>query len=190
MKKMLLFLTAIFSGIAAFSQENAVRLPAVPNKHDYVQYSEKNNGFWCSAGVTAGYSITSGKGACEVSADFIGGYRFNEYVRLGMGVSPRFLVASHRDFPKSGQSVECPLYFDVRGNFLPQDQRMFSPYWSFDAGYTFNCGAYASPTLGLKFGGLRNDFLIGLSYVMQQYVYKEDCMGIRNMICLKLAYEF
>lgn len=198
MKKIVFLLILVLGCGYIHAQSNSVRLPKKPITSKYTDYSEQNEGFWCSAGLSAGASFISSKSACVISADIIAGYRFGEYLRLGIGVSPRGLAAAEASYPESNRKMEVPLYFDMRGNFLPQNQRMFSPYWSIDVGYTFSCGAYCSPTLGLKIGGLRNDFLIGLSYVSQQYVHSDSIDGygklvyskFANMVCLKLAYEF
>ena len=93
-------------------------------------------------------------------ADFILGYRTGEFFKLGPGVSPGIIAGS----------FNMPVYLDLRGNIISQESRMVVPYWSLDAGYTFGQiykGLYASPTVGVRVGMPRNDFIAGLSYILQ-----------------------
>lgn len=190
MKKLLtsLILLASITGIA-YSQE--VRLPERPKTPEYIDYSNQNTGFWCTAGMSTTLSFNGeNKMAGAAALDLVAGYRLNEFIRFGLGVSPQVIFLNKQSSP-SRTIVPTPLYADFRGNFLPQNQRMFSPYWSMDLGYAFGYnGFYASPTLGLKIGSIRNDFLLGLFFVFQQQNVDKSFEPCIYSLGLRLAYEF
>ena len=125
-----------------------------------------------------------------VQVDVIGGYRFNEFIKLGLGVSPRLLPMDSSYFPFDGLGggpVSLPVYLDVRGNIISQESRMAVPYWSMDLGYSIPEGFYASPTIGVRVGGPRNNFIAGLTYIFQNVAsWKESYSAIG----LRLGYEF
>jgi hypothetical protein len=78
----------------------------------------------------------------------------------------------------------------MRGNFISAYDRDGVPFWSINAGYAVNDGVFASPTIGYSFGGLRNNFLIGISYTISRFKdYKKENTTF-SYFGLKLGYEF
>jgi len=168
--------------MVAYAQDG-ITLPEKPQGHEYIDYSARNQGFFAAAQVspTVFFSYL-GKARYVTQLDFVAGYRVNEFIKVGVGVSPKI---SFDNFSKAISYL--PIYLDLRGNFIPQEDRMFSPYWNLDVGYTLNAGFTIAPTLGLKFGGLRNNFLVGLGYVGQSMA--NDRLFINGAV-LRLGYEF
>ena len=84
--------TAVLLGfsLCSYGQNNNVTLPEKPNRNKYVDYSTKESGFWCAAQIGANYGDT----ALLAQLDVIGGYRFSEFLRVGIGVSPRIGLKS------------------------------------------------------------------------------------------------
>ena len=114
-------------------------------------------------------------------ADLIAGFRTGEWFKAGLGVSPKYVV--------NQGGVVLPIYLDLRGNIISQESRMSVPYWSFDAGYTVGSlykGLYLSPTAGVRVGMPRNNFIAGLTYILQQTGPGDFAHGVG----LRIGYEF
>ena len=172
--KKLLIITAIMLGFVALglAQNNNVTLPEKPKRAKYVDYSIKQTGWWCAAQIGGGYSTTSNRFFGQF--DFVNGYRFSEFLKVGVGVSPRYGLKT------------IPIYAEVRGNFISQEDTMFAFYWTGDLGYSINGGFYASPGVGMKFGGIRHNFLVGIHYAFE--MQKKD--SPLHLVGLKIGYEF
>ena len=200
MKKILLA-AIIMAGTAtaAFAQENRVtRMPEVNGTNLQHTYSEDNSGFWMSAEAVGGYSCrlyNSNFSFAEV--DVTAGYRFNEYVRVGLGFGGRYYFDNDK-VRYNGSEWGFPLYANVRGNFMPTQYRTTVPYYSFDLGGTILDGFMMRPTVGLRIGQQRSAFLIGLTYTGQSlkgYTWnergtKDPHFKFVSFISLKLGYEF
>jgi len=171
MKKNIIFLAVVLGvAVGTYAQDRQVTLPERPNRSKYTDYSTKDDGFWCAIQLGANYGDTG----FVAQLDAIAGYRFSEFLKVGVGVSPRIGLKS------------VPVYFDARGNIIPQIDRMYSFYWNFDLGYAIKDGIYLSPGLGIMFGGIRHNFLIGLNYTLQGFenVQPKHFGGVR------IGYEF
>ena len=137
----------------------------------------------------------NGTNAVFAQADLILGYRFDEFFKVGVGVSPRYLIAntpigSANFFPPAKWgSFDLPVYLDLRGNIVSQESRKAVPYWNVDLGYEIGHGLYASPTLGYRFGGPRNDFLVGLTY-MFTYTKGSFQTFLVHAVGLRVGFEF
>ncbi|MBO4447697.1 MAG: hypothetical protein J5764_06190 [Bacteroidales bacterium] len=155
-------------------------IPAVKDQSAYVDYSDKETGFWAAAEVGAGvaFDVVPGYGAparFPIEIDLSAGYRFNPYIQVGGGVGVVPMIGGARHyypFPNlDGEYVQkspvyVPIFLCARGVMINPRSRSLVPYWSFNGGYAINGGAYLSPTVGLRIGSLeRHHFLVGLSYV-------------------------
>ncbi|MEG1574435.1 MAG: hypothetical protein RR293_02815 [Bacteroidales bacterium] len=177
-------------------QNSDVVAPKEPQQSKFNDLSNNNKGWWCSAEAFGGgtlYSNTpSNMGFMEFS--FVNGYRFNEFIKIGVGLGVRGYIGQSNDDQRSNISkMSFPVYLDVRGNFISQHSRMFSPYWSLDIGYSINDNFFFAPTLGMRIGGLRHSFLFGISYMGQILNKTEDgykSSVYTDFICGRLAYEF
>ncbi|MDD6281174.1 MAG: hypothetical protein PUA76_05735 [Bacteroidales bacterium] len=199
MKKILLSAIAAISVIACAAQENQLnRLPEIGSANEVKDYSQSNTGFWIAAEASGAYSCRlfhSNFSLAEVDAVF--GYRFNDYLRVGLGVGARYYFDNDKvRYTRSEWAF--PLYFNMRGNFMPAFYRNLVPYWSVDVGGTIRDGLLVRPTLGLRIGRQRSAFLLGLGYMGQDMkTFALDDKGrwygkskFVSFVTLKLGYEF
>lgn len=195
MKHFLSLAFAFLLGITAMqAQENVVnRIPAVKPDRSQVQLSEVEKGFWISAELMGGYSIqvdhkNLGIGEFDVTA----GYRFNEFIRIGVGTGVRYYI--YDKFPRWHKSkFGMPLFFAARGNMMTDKYRSVVPYWGFEVGTTFPDGIMFRPTLGLRFGTSRRAWTLGISYMGQNLsLYGHDGKEHRytNFFMLRTGFEF
>lgn len=136
------------------AQLNEVRrMPEVKhNPTSHYDYREANSGFWWSVELGAGCS-------CRINADNFGlteldvtlGYRFNEYLRIGAGIGGRYYLRNER-VRRSDIAWAMPLYFNLRGNFIPTNGRPVVPYYSIDLGATVRDGFMVRPAIGIRVG--------------------------------------
>ena len=83
-----------------------------------------------------------------------------------------------------------PIYANVRGNIISQDNRSVVPYWSFNIGGAIRDGFLVSPTIGIRVGEQRNAFIAGISYGYNEIKgYENGKKGI-NFVLMRLGYEF
>lgn len=173
--------------------------PEASSKAEYTDYANQEKGWYCAVDFSGAASVSRSIPVMgELELSFTNGYRFNEYLKVGVGVGIRSYLGANsteqRDSKLDGNWV-IPLFANVRGDFLPQGQRMFTPYWSFDTGYTFGDGFFFTPTLGVKFGGVRNSVVLGISY-MGQMIDKTPAGAsspssfYTNFLCARIGYEF
>lgn len=159
------------------------------SSHLYKASTELDKGYWTAIELNAGVSLLlDKKNVGIVQFAWINGYRFNEYLRLGVGIGGRYYVNNDacRD---SGIPWAFPLFLDVRGNIISQQTNRLVPYWSMDVGASIRDNFFFSPTLGLRFGGKRSDILLGLSYTGQS-LDSPTGSKFTNMMSLKIGYEF
>ena len=64
---------------------------------------------------------------------------------------------------------------------------MSVPWWSVDLGYSIPEGFYASPTVGVRVGGPRNNFIAGVTYIFQSVAAAKTSY---HAVGLRLGYEF
>lgn len=180
--------------VLSLAQQKDIILPEVPDRAHYVDYSVKRSGWWCAAQLSGAFATTEDDMYARVfQFDFINGYRFSEFLKVGLGISPR-IYASGNDFPLDDDKLlfgiySLPVYADIRGNFVSQEDTMFAPYWNVDFGYAINEGVYLSPGVGLKYGGIRHNLLIGINYTLQGHSAGEFNKPI-HLLGIRLGYEF
>lgn len=170
MRKYIVIAVLLGVSLCSYGQDKKVILSEKPNRSNYVDYSTKESSFWCAAQIGSGFGDT----AFLAQLDIIGGYRFSEFLRIGIGVSPRLGLKS------------IPLYFDARGNIISQVDRMHSFYWNAEMGYAIDDGIYLSPGLGMRFGGIRHNVLVSVNYTMQGF---KD-VGVKHFAGVRIGYEF
>lgn len=199
MKKMIILAMAAMSVMVCAAQENQIkRQPEINTNSEQKEYTENNTGFWAAVEASGAYSCRlfhSNFSLAEVDAVF--GYRFSDFVRIGIGVGGRYYFDNDKvRYTKSEWAF--PLYANVRGNFIPMQYRNVVPYYSFDIGGTIRDGMLVRPTLGLRFGKDRSAFLLGLGYLGQDLKTfacneKGELKSKRkfvSFVTLKLGYEF
>lgn len=199
MKKVIALAAAAMIAAGAMAQENTVkRLPDVDTRYEQKEYTENNTGFWAAVEASGAYScrlFNSNFSLAEVSAVF--GYRFNDYLRLGIGIGGRYYFDNSKVRHTSSEWA-FPLFANVRGNFLPTQYRNVVPYYSMDLGGTIRDGMMVRPTLGLRFGQSRSAFLLGVGYLgqdLKSFTFnekgqKESKRKFVSFVTLKVGYEF
>lgn len=179
MRKLLTVLAFALMLVPSFAQNHTdYTLPDAPKRAKYIDFPSLDKGFWFAVQATPAFSTLDGPFTAQL--DLIAGYRAGEFFKIGPGVSPKSTSAG----------FVLPVYLDVRGNIISQESRMAVPYWSLDAGYTFGAykGLYVSPTVGVRVGMPRNNFIAGLTYMLQQ-IGPEGFVPSHG-VGIRLGYEF
>lgn len=190
MKRILLsFLAAVLS-TGMYAQYRDVKLPEKPNKPGYRDYTNQESGFWFAIEAEGGTSVMEKKKNMQyANLTFTGGYRINEFLRVGAGFGGRAYV-NNAEIRNTDRKFCMPLFANVRGNIISAYDRDGVPFWSLNVGGITDDGFFFSPTLGYSFGGLRNNFQIGISYTLSSF---KDCSNkdaSYSYFGLKLGYEF
>ena len=184
----ILFLGAM--AIPSFAQYREVRTLQQPKETNYRDYTSQEQGFWYAVEAEGGSSIMEHKTNMQyVNLTFTGGYRINEYLRVGAGFGGRMYV-NNASVRNSNSKFGIPIFANIRGNIISAKDRDGVPFWSVNVGGITNDGAFFSPTIGYSFGGLRNNFQVGVSYTLSNL---KDNTGVRqnySYFRLKLGYEF
>lgn len=190
MKKIFLVLIMNSVLVAANAQYRKVVLPDAPKHTNYKDYSSEDKGFWCSVDLEGASSVMeNSKNMQFANVAWTGGYRLSEFLRLGLGVGVRYYF-NNSEVRYSDHDFGIPIFFNARGNFISAYDRDGVPFWSVNVGGITNDGFYANPTIGYSFGGLRNNFQIGLSYTItcfRKYNKKDTAY---SYLGVKLGYEF
>ena len=190
MKKIILFLLLTVNTSLAFAQYRDVTLPQRPADNVYKDYDRDATPFWFGVEADGASSIMgTSKNMQFVTLTLTGGYTFSEYLRIGAGFGGRMYV-NNSEIRESERKFGMPLYFNARGNFISAYDREEVPYWSINIGTTTTEGVYLNPTIGYSFGGVRNKFLVGLSYTLSSFKDYEEDTRVYSYFGIKLGYEF
>lgn len=190
MKQFILIVAALFVATSVTAQYRNVKLPEKPKQTGYRNYEKEDAGFWCAVEVDAGSSVMEHKKNMQyTSLAFTGGYRINEFLRFGAGFGLRMYV-NNAEVRNSDSKIGIPIFANIRGNIISAYDRDGVPFWSFNIGGITNDGFFASPTLGYSFGGLRNNFQVGINYSIVRFKDSNKNNVSYSYIGLKLGYEF
>lgn len=189
MKKMIALLLLLLC-TGAQAQRRDVKLPEQPKRTNYKGYINENAGFWAAIEAEGGSSIMAHRKNMQYAqATATAGYRISEFLRFGAGLGVRAYVNN-----AEARSSDCkfcmPIYANLRGNFISAYDRDGVPFWSVNVGGITSEGFFLSPTLGYSFGGLRNNFLLGISYTLSSLKDSHSERTLYSYFGLKLGYEF
>ena len=93
MKTNLIILCLLVFSMPMLAQYRQVNLPKKNRQSNYKEIITENTGFWCAFETEGGSSIMETKTNMQfVNLSFTGGYRFNEYLRIGLGLGGRMYV--------------------------------------------------------------------------------------------------
>ncbi len=188
MKKHIIIIVAFICIVSNVTAQ--ITLPELPKRAKSVDYSMKETGYWIAAEFSGAFATNSHHQSAVLQLGIINGYRFSEFLKIGIGVTPRYYFNAIPDFcGKNGKPFSLPIYLDIRGNITPQADAMFAFCWSTDLGYSINEGIYASPCIGIRAGGIRHNFLANLYYTFQGHNVINSTEPI-HLIGLRLGYEF
>ncbi len=171
--------------------DEATPTPTVGKNPSLVDYMDFDRGFWIRANFNASMSIfVSHKCTPLFDVTVAGGYRFNQFLKVGIGLGARVYVMND-DIRTRTSMWAMPLFATIEGNIINDDNRTVTPYYSFDIGGTMPDGFMMRPTVGLRIGQSRSAFLVGLTYTGQVLKYKYS-MTNRFISCLgvSLGYEY
>lgn len=190
MRKIILSFVLFAIAIAGYSQYRDVKLPEKANLPAYPDYTRQSSGFWYALEAEGGSSIMSScKNMQYVQLNATTGYRLSEFLRIGAGVGGRMYV-HNADVRDTNNKFGVAIFANARGNLMSAYDIDGVPFWSLNIGGITNEGFFASPTLGYSFGGLRNNFLVGVSYTIVSFTdYTKNKVGY-SYFALKLGYEF
>jgi hypothetical protein len=189
MKRFLLTLLGLGLIGSAFAGDE-IRLPERPNRPAYKSYMTEDTGFWNAIELNGGTSLRfNHRNIQDVEVMYTAGYRFNEFLRVGVGVALRDYV-NNTEVRGTDIDWACPIFVNARGNIISQESRTAVPFWSVNVGGVVRDGFYFSPTIGYRFGQLRNSFLAGVSYDLEQLYVAPGERSAENFVMLKLGYEF
>ena len=184
MKKLIIILSfalvLVPASLFGQAKNSGYTLPEEPKRAKYIDFPSLDKGFWFAAQVTPAFFFTGA--GFGIHGELIAGYRIGEFIKIGAGIAPGI----------TGSSFNMPIFLDARGNIISQESRMAVPYWNVDIGYSVGQvfkGFYASPTVGVRIGMPRNDFLAGLTYMMQIVPAIPNSIVVHG-IGLKLGFEF
>lgn len=164
--------------------------PAVKEDRAIRDMTDNDTGFWMSAQVNGSYSVfISDKCTPWTELDVAGGYRFNQYLKVGVGFGGRYYFENDR-LRSNNVKWSFPVFATVRGNFIPDDYRSVTPYYSLDLGAAIRDGFMWRPTVGLRIGQSRSAFLVGITYTGQSLKYKTGKDRYISGVGLTLGYEF
>lgn len=166
--------------------------PVLPEvkKVNYNDYTDRQTGFWFRATVNASYTIFQTKKCTPFAeVDVAGGYRFSQYLRAGVGVGLRGYF-NNDDLRSTKSELSYPIFATVSGNFIDDEFRTVTPYWSMDMGGAIKDGFMWRPTIGIRVGQSRSAFLLGVTYTGQNLKYKTGKDRYVSAVGLTLGYEF
>src|SRR5574344_1184450 len=186
MKKLILSICTLLVSTYTIAQ---VTLPQKPHTN-YTDLSSEENKYWCAIEGSTGSTIKINHKNLQMgNILFTNGYRFCEYIRLGIGAGVRYYY-NNSDIRGTDIKWAFPIFADIRGNILSQDVRSTVPYYALDIGAAIQDGIMISPTIGLRFGRKRSAFLIGLNYEYDQMRFSTKKHQGTNSVLLRLGYEF
>lgn len=187
---LLLLICAVFS-LTVSAQENKVtRMPEKPDRAAYTDYSQSQSGYWFTVeGLGGSMADPNSKCLQFIGAQTVNGLRLNEFLRGGIGIGMKYYFKSE-DVRTSTISWGFPLYANLRGNIISQNDRAAVPFWSLEAGTEIRSGFFVSPLIGLKLGEQRSSFTVGLSYTIIKMDTWDKDGDMRNLVTLKFGYEF
>lgn len=164
--------------------------PVIGRDRDLENYSTYQRGFWIAGQLSGAYTLNlTKKNVPMVELDVVGGYRFNEYLRAGIGFGGRYYI-NNDHMRDSHIAWAFPLYANVRGNIIPTAYHTVVPYYSLDIGGAIRDGFMWRPTIGMRVGQARSAFLLGLTYTGQCYKAVGGKNRYGSFLGLTLGYEY
>ena len=183
-------LFAMLTTMPALAQYRDVKLPEKPKQTGYRDYENQDYGFWFATEVEGG-STLKGDGLSMQFADaaVTAGYRFNQFLKVGVGVGGRYYF-NNGEVRGEDSKWGVPVFANVRGNIISAYDRGAVPFWSVRLGTIINEGLYFSPSVGYSFGGMHNNFQLSVAYVLTNPKYFTLERQTTSAFTLRLGYEF
>lgn len=177
-------------GLTTLGLAQDIKMPQEPKQSKYTEFGLWNKGYWWSADLSGGASLTfHEKNLVTTGASFVNGYRFGEYLRIGIGLGAQFHVANN-DVRNTDIKWTMPIFFNARGNFMSQEVREIVPFWSVDIGGVIRDGFLFTPSFGCRIGESRSAFILSIGYSLRTIDARKGYSKTRNYAVLRLGYEF
>ena len=189
MKSILIVAMMLVASGNACSQERVIKMPEQPKKSFNI--AEEDVSYWCAIELGGGSTtMENKKNVAMLGASYVGGYRFNQYLKVGAGLGILY-YPNNSNVRDTKNHLAMPLFLNIRGNMLSDEIRRTIPYWSVNIGTTLPDGFFMTPTVGLRIGEKRNAFLVGVSYTIR-HLKTAPSYSTDNYsgVLLKLGYEF
>lgn len=191
MKRLFVLCGALLSICLGYAQKKEIVMPKAPEHKKYVEYSLMDKGYWWSVDLGIAPSLKYRESSMWSSTiSFVNGYRFNDYLRLGIGIGANCYFANNDVVRRKSLKWTMPLFVNARGNFMSQDVREVVPFWSIDVGGALGDGFLFTPSVGCRIGESRSALIASLGYSYRGLKAKEELGNGRNFVVLKLGYEF
>lgn len=188
-KKIIIVLLMLGVYISASGQERAIGIPELPSMIRNIA-DEGIVKYWCVIEVGGGSTAMENmKNIAMLGTSFVGGYRFNQYLKVGAGLGILYYPNNSNVRDTKGH-LSMPLFVNARGNILSDDIRCTVPFWSVNIGVTIPDGIFFTPSVGLRIGEKRNAFLVGVSYTYRHLKSYPGSTNNYSGALLKLGYEF
>lgn len=179
------FLLAAAVGSA---QTRQVRMPSEGSHQTNIAVDDR--GYWCAIDAFGGSTAMEGmKNVAIVGASFVNGYRFSQYLKVGVGIGVMY-YPNNSNVRDTDNHLSMPLFANARGNILSDEIRHTVPYWSVNAGVSIPDGPFLTPTIGLRIGEKRSAWLVGISYTLRKLKSYDDCKSNYSGALMKIGYEF
>lgn len=191
MKKILILICFCSVGTVVKAQERVIKMPEAPKQQPYTEFTLKEKGYWCSVDLSIGPSLVfHEKNLLTTGINFVNGYRFNDYLRIGIGVGAQYHAVNNDKIRNTDIKWSMPIFVNARGNFISQDVREIVPFWSVDLGGVVHDGFMFTPSVGCRIGEQRSALLLSLGYSLRTIDTKEGCAQARSYAVFKVGYEF
>ena len=188
MKKYLFLIILLVITRNLLGQDRHIVMPPTPT--DIYNIAEKDNGYWCAFEIGCGSTTMENRqNIAMIATSFTNGYRFNQYLKIGAGVGVLY-YPNNKKVRNSDGHFSFPVFFNLRGNILPDDTRRIVPFWSANIGTSISDGFFFTPAVGLRIGEKRSAFLISVAYTLRHLNTYPDSKSYYNGVFLKLGYEF
>lgn len=173
------------------AQDRQIKMPEAPKQEKYTEFTLKDKGYWCSVELGVAPSVRFRETCMWTSTlSFVNGYRFNDYLRLGVGIGAGYYFANNDVARDTDIRWTMPIFVNARGNFMSQEVREIVPFWSVDIGGAVRDGFLFTPSVGCRIGERRSAFLASLGYSYRGIDAKKRLSNNRSFIVLKIGYEF
>ena len=173
------------------AQDRQIKMPEAPKQEKYTEFTLKDKGYWCSVEFGVAPSVRFHETCMWTSTlSFVNGYRFNDYLRLGVGIGAGYYFANNDVARDTDIRWTMPIFVNARGNFISQEVREIVPFWSVDIGGAVRDGFLFTPSVGCRIGERRSAFLASLGYSYRGIDAKKGLSSNRSFIVLKIGYEF
>lgn len=175
--------------VKSYDKGDIANAPIVKAANGYRDYKFYDRGFWASVETEGGYLLSKNNDAGYAELHFVGGYRLNEHLKVGLGFGARYYINNkvmrYKDYKWS-----FPLFADVRGNIIPELNRSIVPYYSAEFGAAINDGMFVRPAIGVRFGEPRSSFTLAITYMAQKLKLTPEHYSTTSFIGLKAGWEF